>query len=241
MIDYQIFETAKPYSPEWNATEIVVLSRAFELKRLTAVSRGKRKNQIQIASPGESLSSRPTDLENGVLEWAITYEAFEAYRRFRPIQEAGKGIFAIYLNPNPIYRVSDPIFKEVSQTLGWEVGFAVALWNDIGSVWPDLWDYYGTNTTEVVDPKYQPFLNFFRVVQSARLSWEDTEGYSDMAQSVIERMLRDVTDIERKPFAQDSAMISVLLGVGVSQEKNRFPKGNDKHMAKNREHPIFTG
>jgi hypothetical protein len=40
-----------------------------------------------------------------------------------------------------------------------------------------------------------------------------------MAQSVIERMLRDVTDIERKPFAQDSAMISVLLGVGVSQEK----------------------
>jgi hypothetical protein len=220
MIDYQIFGTTDPDSPEWNAAEIAVLSRAFELKRLTVVSRGKRKNQIDIASPGKSLSSRPTDLKAGVLEWAIAHEAFEVYREFRPIQEATKGFLAVYLNPNPISRASIPIFfREVAQTLGWQVGFAAALWNDIGSAWPDLWDYYGIDTVKTIDPVYQPFLKFFRLLQSSRLSWEDADSYPEMAQSVIERMLSDLSDMKRDPFAQDSSVIQVLLSAGVSQEK----------------------
>lgn len=219
MIDYRVFEIGEPYSSRWNDTEIEVLARAFELRRLTVVTRGKRKHQTNIASPGESRASRPTDLVNGALEWAITHEAFEVYRQFRPVQEAKRGIFAVYLNPDPSRKLSSPMLKKVAQTLGWQVGFAVALWNDIGSVWPDLWDYYSTAGSNDEIPAYQPFLEFFRLVQLSRSSWDDEDSFHESAQRVIEQMIDGMPGANREPFAEDYPLTQVLLNSGVQQEK----------------------
>src|SRR2546421_3520901 len=222
MVDYRIFVTKEPYSPNWNATELAVLARAFELKRLTVVSRGQYKNQIRIASPGESLASRPTDLESGVFEWAIAHEAYETYRNFRPIQDMRKGLFTVFLNPTPLSYGSNPLYpfySQIAEVLGWQLGFAIALWNDVGSIWPDLWDYYSPDTSEVAEPVYQPFLNFFRLIQSSRSSWDEGNSYTVTAQSVIEQMLSDFSERKREPFTHDSTVIQVLLKAGVSQEK----------------------
>jgi hypothetical protein len=216
MIDYFKFETEVPYSLVWNRLEIEIISRAFQLKRLSLVSRGKQRNRIRIASPGENRTSQPNELADGLLEWAITYRAFETYRSLRPLQDGMEGIFAIYLYPDPLLSISSHSLREVGSILGEQLGYAIAVWNELGANWPDLWDYYASDSTKNAARRDIPFLNFFRMIQLARLSWQPNDSYAAMTECVLKQILNDFAKSDEN---SSSKRFDLLLGAGISSTK----------------------
>jgi hypothetical protein len=94
--------------------------------------------------------------------------------------------------------------------VGTVLGLAVALWNDLGRDWKDLWDYY-----RELDDDVGGFLPFFRNVTEALLDLGPQARLGDMTNAFLGRV-EESLGLEREAFLQGSLERSILSDVVIN-------------------------
>src|SRR4030095_6150331 len=196
---------APVFSDEWNLSEILVIQRCFDLGFLKRITRGSRKNLIEITSPGAS--QKPETVESGLIEAHVRVDAYLTYRELHPMQE--KGAYAIFFAYDGLNSINDRQIANSASQIGKWLGLVVSVWNDLGGAWPDLWDVF-----EKLGNAGQPFLSFTRVCQNAR----GTVSPHDTTTDVLLKMLKAIAtplDKGRSAFKPHSPEFCVLEFIGI--------------------------
>src|ERR1700752_88476 len=205
---------SKRFSPEWELAELRLLQRCFDLKFLKRMTRGQRKNQIEIDSP--KWNSTPRDDMDGVVAAHIRAHAYVAWRRH---------VETIHLFPVTDYlAVSDTppladihIDRSVS-IIGQWLEWIVRVWNELGGQWQDLWDAFESPAHDL-----PPFLHFYKLCQGVRQSIRERKN-TEMAKAIV-TTLGNSLKVQRAPFEADGPEVDALRAAGVDQQSIRaLPK-----------------
>jgi len=209
--DYTRLITEKVGSEEWRAEERAVVNRAFELKRLRVVSRGEHKNEIAVKR--SSLSPEMAGMVSAEFEWAVVMHATEVLSKFDVLMVRWSG-WEGFLVENPL---SDPL-RAAAKRIGTSLGYAVAIWNDLGAEWKDLWDHFDLEAKPgEQEQRWQGFLAFYRVFQKARSFPDSYDTMADLAEQIVLKIFDAVEARERTPFAEDSDIVHLLRLCNVPQ------------------------
>lgn len=195
------------FSEPWKAAEIEVVKRCFELGYVKRITRGRRKNQIQITSPGSG--SRPGNISDGLFEAHVRAHAFRLYRDAHPMEE---GMLSAFFAFSDLPGLDNANLAKAASVIGTWVGFAAAIWNDLGEESVDLWEMFRLDNEAV-----PAFVEFFRHCQEVRPEIDSGKSTKEVIRTIISE-LGEASATSRTPFQSESPEAKALALIGVRRE-----------------------
>lgn len=196
----------KPLSAAWESAELRLLQRCFDMKLLKRLTKGPRKNQIEIDRP--KWSATVLD-EDGVLAAHICAHAYVAWQRHVEIfcVSPASEYLEIYGTPS----IADVEIDKTVSIIGLWLNVIARVWNELGKQWPDLWDVF-----DGPEQEHTPFLQFYRLCQEIRPS---IHGHRETEmQKALMTALGKSQGGQRLPFENDGPEQEALRAIGVAEE-----------------------
>src|SRR5262249_12859128 len=145
-------------SMQWKSAEMEVVANCFAMGYIRKVTRGRRKNQIEITSPWSG--NPPQDLTQGLFEANAREKAFFTYQDLHPWE---RSVWSILRDSPKLPSLGKNGLSKAASVIGIWLGFTIAIWNDVGEEMPDLWDIFSPDEDS-------PFLAFYEHCQEVRAS-----------------------------------------------------------------------